>query len=345
MGERLSQLTQWVTEQAQELSLVLASDSLIPVSGDASFRRYFRARGADRNWIAVDAPPEHENSHPFVEIGTQWRRQGVRVPRVLAWDAPRGFMLLEDFGDSLLLGQLSPDSVEQLYGQAFAELQRIQAADPAALPAYDEALLRREMALFDDWFVDKLLGLQPSDDERRTLMHVEAALVANAREQLQVSVHRDYHSRNLMLLDDGGLGVIDYQDAVWGPVTYDLVSMLRDSYVRWPDEQVHAWVEGFRQRLLEAGQVLPEAELFQKQFDLMGMQRQLKVLGIFSRLYLRDGKPGYLNDIPRTLGYLCRAAARYTEFEALHAFLMQRVAPVLRNHPLFVEIDVLAELN
>jgi len=344
MGERLRQLQGWVVEQAGKKGLDLTGEPLQPVSGDASFRRYFRAAGERTDWIAVDAPPDKENSRPFVDIARHWHEAGVRVPDLVALDLDRGFMLLEDFGDRLLLPALTAQSVERLYASAFSALASIQSISAARLPAYDETLLRREMGLFDEWFIGQMLQLELSTAERAVLEQTKRTLVANALEQVQVSVHRDYHSRNLMLLDDGELGVIDFQDAVCGPVTYDLVSLLRDSYIRWPDDRVARWVEEYRTRLQRAGVTLPEREAFLQQFDLMGMQRQLKVLGIFSRLYLRDGKAGYLQDIPRTLGYLYRAAGRYPSMADLKQLLDERVVPAMAAHPLFDQVDPTQEL-
>lgn len=343
MGERLRQLQGWVVEQAERNGLALVSETLQPVSGDASFRRYFRADGEQQSWIAVDAPPEKEDSRPFVAIATHWYEAGVRVPRLVALDLDQGFMLLEDFGDRLMLPALDAQSVEHLYGQAFTALESIQSIPHDPLPPYDEVLLRREMALFDEWFIGRMLQLELSTAEQQILEQAKQVLVANALEQTQVSVHRDYHSRNLMLLDGDELGVIDFQDAVAGPITYDLVSLLRDSYVRWPDPQVARWVEEYRLRLAENDAALT-AEAFLKQFDLMGMQRQLKVLGIFSRLYLRDGKAGYLQDMPRTLGYLYRAAGRYSSTAELQRMLAERVVPAMAAHPLFQQMDLAQEL-
>ncbi|GGB83832.1 aminoglycoside phosphotransferase [Marinobacterium zhoushanense] len=343
MGERLRQLQNWVAEQAEQNGLAVVSKSLQPVSGDASFRRYFRATGEQENWIAVDAPPEKEDSQPFVDIARHWHEAGVRVPGLIALDLVQGFMLLEDFGDRLMLPALNAESVDRLYGQAFRVLDTIQAIPHEHLPAYNEVLLRREMGLFDEWFVGRMLQLELSPAEQRVLDEAKRALVSNALEQVQVSVHRDYHSRNLMLLHDGELGVIDFQDAVSGPVTYDLVSLLRDSYVRWPDQQVARWVEDFRHRLALRGGT-PTREAFLQQFDLMGMQRQLKVLGIFSRLCLRDGKAGYVQDMPRTLGYLYRAAGRHSSMAELQQLLDRRVVPAMARHPMFKEIDLDQEL-
>lgn len=345
MGERRQLLSQWVLEQAEQRQLRLISTGLEPVSGDASFRRYFRVRGAGGSWIAVDAPPEKENSEPFVRIARLWHRAGIPVPTLIATDLAQGFMLLEDFGNQLLLPALGDETVDRLYKQAMALLQQIQAVPADTLPAYDEALLQREMGLFSEWFIERLLGLELTENEAADLQQVRAALAASALQQPQVSVHRDYHARNLMLLEDGALGVIDFQDAVRGPVTYDLVSLLRDAYIRWPDRAVAHWVEEFRQALLRRGGAVAETDRFLSQFEYMGMQRQLKVLGIFSRLYLRDGKSGYLADMPRTLGYLYRAAARHPAMAALHELLAQRVLPAMAAHPLFDEASLRQELD
>lgn len=335
MGQRLKQLSEWVQQQAatQEMDV---EQQLQPVSGDASFRRYFRATGPEGSWIAVDAPPEHEDCEPFIAIAQAWHAQGIAVPRVIASDTEQGFMLLDDFGDQLLLPELNETSVEQHYTVALEALRQIQrTTGQPPLPPYDRVMLAREMALFPEWFLTRLLGLELSEEEYRLLGLVAKLLIESAQAQPQVSVHRDYHSRNLMLLTDGGLGIIDFQDAVLGPVTYDLVSLLRDCYIDWPDEQVRFWVEAFRQRLKQDGLEVAEQGLFQQQFDLMGMQRHIKVLGIFSRLWLRDGKAGYLDDLPRTFAYLYRAAARYEELEPFVRWLDRRVVPAFVAHPHF----------
>lgn len=334
MGQRLKKLSQWVQQQAADQEMQVAQE-LEPVSGDASFRRYFRARGETGSWIAVDAPPEHEDCEPFIAIAQGWLAQGVPVPRVIASDLDQGFMLLDDFGDQLLLSVLDERSVEAHYTQALELLRQIQRTTNPQLPPYDRVMLAREMALFPEWFLTRLLGLELSEDEYKLIGLMARLLIESAQSQPQVSVHRDYHARNLMLREDGGIGVIDFQDAVQGPVTYDLVSLLRDCYIDWTDEQVRFWSEAFRQRLLKDGIEAGEPGLFQQQFDLMGMQRHLKVLGIFSRLWLRDGKEGYLDDLPRTLSYVYRASARYEELDTFTRWLEQRVIPAFEAHPRF----------
>lgn len=336
MGKRLQALNEWVLQKARQLQLPVAEHTrLLPVSGDASFRRYFRLQGETLSWIAMDAPPDLEDSRPFLHIARHWHQAGVAVPQVLAEDLHQGFILLEDFGDQLLLPLLAQGMADALYAQAFGQLIRIQQLPRMDLPHYDQPLLQREMALFHEWFLPRLLGLEVTDAVKTLLADTEARLIESALNQTQVVVHRDYHSRNLMMTSDRRLGVIDFQDAVIGPVTYDPVSLLRDSYVDWSDIQVHTWLERYRQQALAAGIDVPEAEAFRRDFDLMGMQRQLKVCGIFARLWLRDGKQGYLNDIPRTLAYLHRSAGRYPEFADFAQWLRERVIPALERHPYY----------
>lgn len=339
MDERLAQLTLWVREHWDSVnSQYPAPKQLEIVSGDASFRRYFRARSGSQTYIAVDAPPDKEDSQPFVSIGQQWYRAGIAVPQILNADLDQGFMLLEDFGDRQLLNDLlmhEKSTDAQPYAAALNALASLQAVDSSTLPLYDEPVLMREMGLFDHWFLGECLN-EDLTQWMPLLKKVYQDLSVVALQQRQVSVHRDYHSRNLMPLESGGLGIIDYQDALKGPVTYDLVSLLRDSYIDWPDEQVAKWVEFYRLSLIEQGLSLPDTRTFLRDFDLMGMQRQLKVVGIFCRLWLRDGKAGYLKDIPRTFGYLHSSAQRY---EAFHPFAeaLNMLVPKLKAHPLLGE--------
>ena len=304
------------------------------VSGDASFRRYFRAYTEHGSWVLVDAPPQREDSATFVAVQQRLRGSGTRVPAVLAADLEQGFMCLEDFGSELLLTRLQaqPEAAGLWYHRAFEQLLRIQASASSGkqcqsdLPAYDEAMLRREMQLFRDWLCGELLNLQLSTAEQALWEAVQTELVAAALAQPSVVVHRDYHARNLMVLEGDGqepaLGVIDFQDAVFGPCSYDLVSLLEDCYIAWPREQVRQW-------LLEwwamAGTGM-EQEAFLQAADLMGVQRHLKAAGIFCRLCLRDGKPGYLQDLPRTLAYITRLDSRGALREFAD-FLQARVLP------------------
>ena len=323
---RLAALLDWLGH-----GLGHAVSSIEPASQDASFRRYFRARIAGQDYIVMDAPPPRENVRPFIKAAGLLRGAGMQTPLIHAADPEQGFLLLSDFGRRCYLDCLNPASAEALYADALAALARLQTRlDPATLdlPAYDERLLRTELGIFREWFLGKLLRLEPGADEAAALDAAWDALVASALEQPRVCVHRDYHSRNLMLVDERNPGVLDFQDAVIGPVTYDLVSLLRDCYVAWPSEQVAAWMDRHRAALLAACLIGAEdAARFPRWFDLMGMQRHLKAAGIFARLWLRDGKPGYLKDIPRTLNYVAEAAAAYPEFQGFLDFLWNRALP------------------
>jgi len=303
---------------------------MAPASADASFRRYFRLRRGGRRWILMDAPPEHEDCRPFVALARALRAIGLNVPEVLAADLERGFLLLTDLGDTPYLAALDPDNADALYGDALAALLRLQRARPPAdLPPYDHALLAAELELFPTWFLGRHLGLTPPPE----WPEASAVLIASALEQPRVWVHRDYHSRNLMVSEADNPGILDFQDAVLGPCTYDVVSLLRDCYIAWPEDRVHGWVERYRREAAHLG-LLPEgleAETFHRWFDRMGLQRHLKAIGIFARLHHRDGKPGYLGDIPRTLDYVLRACARdpAPALRALGAWLAEAVRPRL----------------
>jgi hypothetical protein len=323
---RLDQLTAWLRE-----SLGAGISDPVPASSDASFRRYFRLRCGDASYIAMDAPPEREASRPFVEIALRLGMHGVKVPQVYRYDLGLGFMLLSDMGERSYLSALDEAAVERLYADALDTLLRIQATDPTGLPPYDETLLRRELALFEDWLLGKHLGLRLTAGQRRLLHEAFDALVQASLEQPRVFVHRDYHSRNLMA-GPHGPGVLDFQDAVIGPVTYDLVSLLRDCYIAWPRARVEAWALRYRDAAVRAGLIdhTPD-EVFLRWLDLTGIQRHLKASGIFARLYRRDGKPGYLADIPRTLGYVLEVGPDHPESEGLSRLIVElRLAERLR---------------
>ena len=313
---------------------------LSAVAGDASFRRYFRLDGCEPTRIAVFAPPDKERNLEFTRIAGMLREAGVCAPEVLAHDSANGFLLLSDFGDTLMLGALDEHSVEGLYARAMDTLLRIQGAATVRegwhLPAYSEALLLQEMQLFPDWYLEGLLGIVLGAHDRALLRELFARLVASAQEQPQVFVHRDYHSRNLMLLPGGALGVIDFQDAVTGPLTYDLVSLLRDCYVQWPPARVDAWAASFAAHAVAAGSMPPvPAALFRRWFDWMGLQRHIKVLGIFARLWLRDGKPGYLGDLPLVMRYTLDVASAYPETAPFAAWFRERVLPLASGQAWF----------
>jgi len=326
MSERLEELTRWLVGLPD-----LRAAGLEPASGDASFRRYFRIRQGDVSYIAMDAPPEKEDVARFVRIATEFRALGLHVPAVLAQDLDRGFLLLEDLGPALYLDVLTEGNADRLYGDALAALLTIQACGPLqGLPQYDRDFLLREMAIFPQWLISAELGLGLSSAEEAMLEEAFGLLADAALEQPRVCVHRDFHSRNLLVTRSPSPGILDFQDAVVGPVTYDLVSLLRDCYRSWPEERVRDWAAGYFQLALHSGVVRPEHEAeFPRWFDLMGMQRHLKASGIFARLNRRDGKPGYLQDIPRTLGYVVAVARRYPELYPLGRFIEERVLPPL----------------
>ena len=322
---RKDALTQWLRDE-----LGHAIDDLRLASSDASFRRYFRATLAQQSFIVMDAPPPMEDVRPFVKVAALLRNAGTQAPAVHAMDEPRGFLLLDDFGSDSYLDRLDPHSADVLYGDALNSLLRLQKGvniQQTDLPPYDETLLRNEMNLFRDWFVGKLLGLHLAPDEQAILDQTWQILIDSALEQPSVCVHRDYHSRNLMVTEQDNPGVLDFQDAVIGPITYDLVSLLRDCYIAWPQERIDAWVNDYRLALIDHELLPPRMnqQIFMRWFDLMGVQRHLKAVGIFSRLKLRDGKSGYLGDIPRTLNYITGVAERYPELTDFLALLQQRI--------------------
>lgn len=330
-------LQQWVAEQ-----LGLDNVALQTVSGDASFRRYFRAEtGSPQGLstiIAVDSPPEKENNEDFIRIARCLVDHGFNAPEVMAVDASRGFMLLSDLGDHLLLPELNSLSVEKHYAVAMEVLQGLQSQlkpETLPLPSYDYMRLMDEMALFSDWFIPRYLGYTLTAEQEAALLHAYELLAQSALAQPQVFVHRDYHARNIMLLEDNKQGLIDFQDAVWGPISYDLVSLLRDCYVRWPREQTLAWASGYFHQARKAGLLdasCSEADFLQY-FEWMGMQRHFKAVGIFSRLNYRDDKPVYLGDIPRTYSYLLEVSAAYDELAALHAVLKDLAVCLMDKNP------------
>jgi hypothetical protein len=307
----------------------LGEARITAVSGDASFRRYFRASVGGRSYILMDAPPQREDCGPFIRITHTLEAAGLQVPHIHLADLDQGMLLLGDLGDELYLGHLSAQRADGLYADAFSALRRIQGIDPSGLPPYDEDLLRREMGLFRDWFLARHLGITLDEADQEILARSFDTLIRVAGEQPVVFVHRDYHSRNLLVTPAPSPGILDYQDAVAGPITYDLVSLLRDAYIAWPRERVLGWLRRYREHAAAEGLLegVDEAT-WVRWFELMGVQRQLKVCGIFARLCHRDGKRGYLGDIPRTFGYLMDAAARYPETAALHRLLRDlRIEP------------------
>lgn len=291
-------------------------------SADASFRRYFRVLTYSdglmpKQWVLMDAPPSKEDITPWLQVCERLLAAGLHAPAVQAKDRALGLVLMEDLGDRWLLQALqqmqeNTGSVNQLYGLCLDALSRMQQVVPTDdLPVYSEARLVAELELFPKWFLSTHLGYQPTCSEWDEIESVFTICINQALQQPKVFVHRDYHSRNLLLTGDHDPGIIDFQDAVKGPITYDLVSLLRDCYIRWPDEQVDSWLSEYHQRCLENNLLQCELSTFRRWFDFMGLQRHLKVLGIFCRLWYRDGKAAYLQDLPLVLEYVLDVCERY----------------------------------
>jgi aminoglycoside/choline kinase family phosphotransferase len=293
-----------------------------PASADASFRRYFRLASEAGSWIVMDAPVEHERTEPFVDIAQRLRAAGLHVPGILAADAERGFLLLSDLGSRPWHRVLTPDNADAMFHDALTALVRMQCrADTAGLPAFDAALLTRELALFVDWFLARQWRVAPTEAELDDWEWVCMTLTRWMLDQPQVFCHRDFMPRNLMRTEPNP-GILDFQDAVRGPIAYDPVCLFRDAFVSWPAERVDGWLEDYRQLALAAGlPVADDAELWRRTCDLTGTQRHLKVLGIFARLRHRDGKRDYIADEPRFLGYLAAAASRNPELATLSRLL------------------------
>ena len=314
---RLTLLTLWLNSLPAPALII---SSLRPASSDASFRRYFRVDAADGgSFIVMDAPPPQENVQPFIDVANLFAATSVTVPTILAQDVAQGFLLLTDLGGTTYLSVLNNDTAHKLYLDAIDALVLLQSqSKPGVLPDYDRALLHRELMLFPDWYLSKHLGATLTDTQTAELNKVFDILLANNLAQPQVYVHRDYHSRNLMVLERGNPGILDFQDAVYGPLTYDLVSLLRDAYVEWDEEMVLDWAIRYWERARRAGlPVNPDIDAFYRDFEFMGLQRHLKVLGIFARLYHRDGKDAYLKDLPLVIAYTRKTAHRYIELKPL----------------------------
>lgn len=322
-------LQEWLSRD-----LGLAPQRIEPASSDASFRRYFRSYHASTTYVVMDAPPEKEDVRPYLKVSAMLEALGAHVPRVYHTDVERGLLLLEDLGSTHYLGSLQAGAdPELLYGDALGILAEIQVrGEPLArqLPPYDREALMRELALMEPWFLCRHLGIDTQGDVAQLLQRVYEHLLEEALAQPRVLVHRDYHSRNLMVLEERNPGIIDFQDALYGPTGYDLVSLLKDCYISWPRERVVRWLSEYRARLESlGGEVGRDETQFLRWFDLIGVQRHIKVLGIFARLWYRDGKPGYLGDLPLTLDYVRDTCLRYAELAPLAEFLEERVAPLL----------------
>jgi N-acetylmuramate 1-kinase len=330
-NERKHQLSLWV---AHELQCGPDSIHLKSIASDAGFRRYFRFQNPSQ-WLAVDAPPQTEDSRQFVALARYLGEHNVHTPKIRAADEPKGFLLVEDFGDELLHRQLNMGNVTQLYRQTFKSLLNLQACpdNPALIPRYDRALLRRELEIFSEWFVEKLLAYELNPAEHELLDEFFSTLENSALEQPQTLVHRDFHSRNLIVRCDQSLGVIDFQGALWGGCTYDVVSLLRDCYISWPSELVTGLALEYREAAINANlldDAIDEA-LYLRWFDWLGLQRHIKVLGIFARLNLRDDKPNYLKDLPLVIRYALEVAQAYPELEAFAEWFSARLLPLAKQ--------------
>ena len=316
---------------ARHFSLSPEQIRLTPASADASFRRYFRLHLDDGSTrIVMDAPPEHEDCRPFLHVAALFGKAGVHVPNVHAENLEQGFLLLSDLGNTTYLQALDAQSAPSLYRDANSALIQIQLASRSGvLPDYDRALLERELKLVPDWYLARHLGVTPSPAQEAVLRGVFEQILGNNLAQPPVFVHRDYHSRNLMRIENGqNPGIIDFQDAVYGPLTYDLVSLYRDAYIGWEEEVELDFVIRYWEAARAAGlPVRADFDDFYRDYEWMGAQRQIKVLGIFARLYHRDGKDGYLKDMPRVMAYLRRTCERYGELRPLLR-LLDTLSPV-----------------
>jgi aminoglycoside/choline kinase family phosphotransferase len=318
------------------LSECEAEPSMTGVAGDASSRRYFRFETAGQSYVLAEAPPATEKNEAFLAVRVLLAEAGVRVPDLLGADLDRGYLLLEDLGDRLLLPALDAVSVGEHYNRAFDVMLKMGLVDTqrAGLGEYNQKLLEEELGRFQQWFVEGLLGVAPTTREQSLIGDVSKRLIESALEQPRVLVHRDFHSRNLMLVGANDLAVIDFQDAVVGPVTYDLASLLRDCYIQWPVERVQQWARDYYGLLRSRG-LLDEVDQgeFLRWFDWMGLQRHLKVLGTFARLYLRDGKSAYLEDLPLVIEYVLEILDKYAgeepSFAELSAWFAAHLSPVI----------------
>jgi len=305
-----------------------------PASADASFRRYFRVTDENdgQTYIIMDAPPDKEDCEPFIHVTQLLRGAGVNAPEIIRENKKQGFLLLSDLGNEIYLDHMTNEQADSLYSDAIYSLVHMQKIKNN-LPQYDAQRLRDEMELFETWYLNRHLSVHLNETQKTDLESIYGLLINSAIEQPQVFVHRDYHSRNLMLLNENNPGIIDYQDAVIGPISYDLVSLLKDCYIEWPRNKIEEWIDRF---LFESDKERNQAfdrEKFIRWFDLMGLQRHLKVLGIFSRLNYRDGKKQYLNDLPLTLKYVVDTCQKYDELEPLHRLLEVLVL----NHPMTIK--------
>jgi aminoglycoside/choline kinase family phosphotransferase len=328
MSERFESLQNWLIK-----TLKTSDFNLKPASEDASFRYYYRLSLDHKSYIVMDAPPEQEDCQPFVKVNRILNECRVNVPIIHNMDLAQGFLLLSDFGNDHYLNKLDQTNANQLYSEAIKTIVSMQLdADTNQLDAYDSSLLQREMYLFTDWLLAKHLKIELNDGQTKAIETLFNLLEQNALEQPQAFVHRDFHSRNLMLTKANNPGVIDFQDAVLGPVSYDLMSLLKDCYIKWSQDEINHWVDFYlNERLVRDAGLNIGRDQFQRWFDLMGVQRHLKASGIFARLSHRDGKHGFLKDVPRTLSYILDLKQTYQELAPLCQLIENQVLPKLEG--------------
>jgi len=329
MSDRYNSLQNWLTE-----ILGTSAFNLKPASEDASFRTYHRLFLKNKTFIVMDAPPEQENCKVFIKITKKLRACDVNVPIIHNVNIEQGFLLLSDLGNDLYLNKLNKSSIYELYSDALSTLVAIQVlVNVGGVDEYDKSLLISEMNLFREWLIEKHLNIKLSDSQVKILTTLFDLLVNNALQQPKVFVHRDFHSRNLMVTKENNPGVIDYQDAVYGPISYDLVSILKDCYIKWPKEEIDKWVDFYLNKLYEEkAQYRINRDEFVRWFDLMGVQRHLKASGIFARLSHRDGKHNFLEDIPRTLSYILDLKETYEELQPICIILEELILPRLKEN-------------
>ena len=325
MDIRLQEINKWLQND-----LGIGNYTIRPASADASFRRYFRVVFSGESWIIMDAPPDKEDCSAFIDITRRLLKTGIRSPEVKAYSSEKGFLMLSDLGKVMYLDALTDDNADIFYQAAIDSLITMQSqAETFNLPEYNETLLQQEMGLFRDWLLKKHLGLSIKTD---CLEGIFSFLVQSALQQPRVFVHRDFHSRNLTWQSGNAPGILDFQDAVIGPISYDLVSLLRDCYVQWPPDRIVKWMQYYCDNVRLKGLLSDVTDTeFSRWFDLMGVQRHLKASGIFARLWHRDGKNGYLKDIPRTLNYILTVCTEYPELKDLHNLLIHNILPALND--------------
>ena len=326
MSDRLRMIHEWLHDDLNMNTYVLS-----PASEDASFRRYFRVELEGRSQIIMDAPPDKEDCQPFLDITRRLQDGGLNVPQVFAEDLEKGFLLLSDLGTDPYLHNLEESNADDLYSDAIEALLQMQSRTALqGLPVYSEELLMQEMTLFSDWLVKRHCQISLDAAEQEGMYALFRLLANSALQQPQVFVHRDFHSRNLMVCENNP-GIIDYQDALVGPISYDLVSLLKDCYRKWPQAKIHEWMQLYLSRYAESMANEVSAQEFKRYFDLMGVQRHLKASGIFARLNHRDGKSHFLGDIPRTLSYIVDLQESYPELVDLVKLILESVLPILER--------------